>query len=81
MPRPRKPWYRKSKKRWFVEVNGKQVNLGPEREEAFRQFHKLMSEPMQEVNTPATSQISLPEIADSFLGWVQRHRADEEVSH
>lgn len=77
MSRPRKPWYRKSKKRWFVEINGKQVNLGPDKEEAFRQFHKLMSEPLPELKAPPTSQISLPEIADHFLSWVQRHRAEE----
>ena len=43
MSRPRKPWFRKSKKRWFVEFNGKQVNLGPHKKEAFQLFHKLMT--------------------------------------
>ena len=30
MARPRKPWLRKSNKHWYVEVAGKQVDLGRE---------------------------------------------------
>ena len=32
MPRFPKPWYRKNRRRWFVQIDGKQVNLGPDRE-------------------------------------------------
>jgi hypothetical protein len=27
--RPRKPWYRASKKKWYVEFDGQKVALGP----------------------------------------------------
>jgi len=75
MARPRKPWFRKSNKRWYVEIDGKQVTLGPDKKEAFRRFHELMSQPEPEARPSRTSKISLPEVVDHFLDWVQRNRA------
>ena len=45
MARSAKPWYRKDRKCWFVTIAGVRHNLGPEKSEAFRQFHDLMREP------------------------------------
>lgn len=39
-----RPWYRKSKKTWYVCVGGKQVNLGKDKEEALQRFHKMMAD-------------------------------------
>ncbi|MEZ6133108.1 MAG: tyrosine-type recombinase/integrase [Planctomycetaceae bacterium] len=75
MPRPRKPWFRKSNKRWYVEFDRKQVNLGPDRNEAFRQFHELMAKPKEERRPRKTAAIALPEIVDHFLEWVHRNRS------
>src|SRR5438046_10054391 len=38
-----KPWYRADRGAWFVVFNGKRVKIGPDRDEAFRMFHRLMS--------------------------------------
>ena len=77
MARPRKPWFRKSNKRWYVEVDGKQVNLGPNKKEAHRLFHELMAQPEPKRKAPRTTKISLPEVVDHFLDWVERHRAPD----
>ncbi|MEZ6056962.1 MAG: hypothetical protein R3C01_09675 [Planctomycetaceae bacterium] len=74
MSRARKPWFRKSNKRWYVEFDGKQVNLGPDKKEALRQFHDLMAKPELDRTTVRSLSISLPEIVDHFLDWVHRNR-------
>ena len=77
MARPRKPWFRKSNKRWYVEINGKQVSLGPDKKEAHQRFHELMAEGETPQAVPKGSQVSLPELVDHFLEWVQRNRATD----
>src|SRR4051812_44602700 len=39
-----KPWYRKERKAWYVELNGKQVRLSADKAEARRKWLQLMSE-------------------------------------
>lgn len=75
MSRPRKPWLRKSNKCWYVEIGGKQVNLGSDKKESHQRFHELMAQPEPNRKAPRTADISLPEVVDNFLDWVQRHRA------
>ena len=77
MSRPNKPWFRKSNRRWYVWFNGKQVNLGPDKQAADQQFHALMALPKEHRSIPNTPDISLAEVADHFLDWVQRHRAPD----
>jgi integrase len=36
------PWYRESKGAWYVCLDGSQINLGRDKDEAFRRFHQLM---------------------------------------
>lgn len=45
MPRFPKPWWRSERNAWFVQVGRRQVNLGPDREEAFAKYHELMRQP------------------------------------
>lgn len=77
MSRPNKPWFRKSNKRWYVWFDGKQVNLGPDKKAAHQQFHQLMALPTPSVKVPRSGHISLAELADNFLEWVQRNRAPD----
>ncbi|QEG28361.1 hypothetical protein GobsT_31380 [Gemmata obscuriglobus] len=39
--RPSKPWLRTFNQCWYVKIGGKQINLGRDREAAFRRFQKL----------------------------------------
>jgi integrase len=69
MARPRKPWRRKGRNAWFVEINGKQHNLGPDKDEAMRQYHALMANPEPEVVSD-----HLAVILDKYLTWVKKER-------
>jgi len=40
-----KPWYRRSRGVWYVTLNGKQHNLGSDREAAFDRYRHLMANP------------------------------------
>lgn len=74
MSRPNKPWFRKSNKRWYIWFEGKQVNLGPDKKAAQKQFHELMARSESREQT-RTTKLTLPELVDHFLEWVQRNRA------
>lgn len=43
MPRMPKPWFRKDRRIWFVQIDGKQCSLGSERTAAFKRYHELMA--------------------------------------
>lgn len=68
-----KPFFKKRRGLWYVEINRKQINLGPNREAAFAQYHQLMAQPRA---TPVSSE-SVILIIDSFLDWVKRNRAPD----
>ncbi|TWT34444.1 hypothetical protein [Blastopirellula retiformator] len=40
-----KPWFRPKRGLWYVTLNGRQVNLGPDKEAAFEQYKQLLAEP------------------------------------
>ncbi|MCG8651149.1 MAG: hypothetical protein MI861_15025, partial [Pirellulales bacterium] len=76
MPHFPKPFYRKPRRRWYVEINGKQVNLGPDRDEAFQKYHELMASPEPVAFKPADPAQPVAALCDRFLEWVQTHRAE-----
>ena len=45
MARTPKPWFWKERQSWFVTIRGERKNLGPDKKEAWEEFHKLMSKP------------------------------------
>ena len=69
MARPQKPWYRKSRQSWFVEVAVKQHNLGPDKEEAHRRFHELMAA------QPVAASGSVAELLDAFIVYCEETKA------
>ena len=73
MPHFPKPFFKKSRGVWYVEINRRQHNLGPDKDEAFRQYHQLMTQPHEQ----KVSSESLAGIIDTFLDWVGRHRSPE----
>lgn len=68
MARPHKPRYSKARKAWFVEIDGQQRSLGPDEEEAMRQYHLLMA------GEPQQQSLELEIILQKFLDWVKVHR-------
>jgi integrase len=72
-----KPFYRKSRKTWYVEISGRQINLGPEKEAAFQRYYEIMACPPEKrlesvQKGPGTK---LCQLFDSFLDWLQKNRS------
>ncbi|MBA3727227.1 MAG: tyrosine-type recombinase/integrase [Armatimonadetes bacterium] len=68
MTRFAKPWYRKGRG-WYLEIDGKQVKLADDRDQAFDRYHKLMAG-QSPTGTPVSS------VIDSFLDWCMHNRAE-----
>ena len=80
MSRFPKPFFRPARQLWYLQVGGKQINLGPDREAAFERYHELMIEVRRQGTvSPAASQSSLlvVELIDKFLDWVEKHRSPD----
>jgi integrase/recombinase XerD len=73
MPRFPKPWFRKERQAWFVQVGRQHVNLGADKTKALEQYHALMSQPQK----PRVKADSVVNVIDLFLDWCQKHRAPE----
>ena len=73
MPHYPKPFFRAPRGLWYVQIDGRQVNLGPDRDEAFRRYHDLMARG-RDRSEPATND-AVVSILDEFLDWCQKHRA------
>jgi hypothetical protein len=66
-----KPWYRPSRGVWYVTLRGKQHNLGPARETAFRRYGQLIADPPKaEPPEPVTA----PPVY--LVGLIQRFMED-----
>lgn len=73
MPHFPKPFFRKPRGLWYVQIDGKQHNLGPDRERAFEMYHELMRRPQ---SRPVASG-SVVAIVEAFLDWCRKHRAPD----
>jgi len=71
MARIPKPWFRESKKQWFVCINGTQHRLGPNKKSAYQEYHKLMAAGEQAQAQPD----SVAHVLDEFLHWAKENRA------
>lgn len=68
----RKPWFRKTRNAWYVTLDGRQINLGPDKDAAFARYHQLKGRPA-ELEIIGTS---IAEILDAFLDWCKLNRAE-----
>ncbi len=69
MPHFPKPFFRQDRGLWYVQVRGRQHNLGSQRDAAFHKYHELMQAP-----EPVASQLVVG-IIDGFLDWCSKRRA------
>ena len=72
MPKFPKPFYRTTHSAWLVQIAGKQVNLGPDQDAAFRRYHELMREPKP---APPVASDAVLGVLNAFLDWCQKHKA------
>jgi hypothetical protein len=75
MARPTKPWYWKARKTWSVYHTEERILLGPDRDEAFRQYHQIMAKP--EAKRHPIDGDAVAAVFDDFLTWTQENRAEE----
>lgn len=68
------PFFRPRKNRWYVELHGKQVNLGPDEEQARVRWHQVMGGADPRPNTADSSGPLVWRVIDLFVGWCLRHR-------
>ncbi len=91
MPHRPEPFYRAPRRLWYVQLDGKQINLGREdnpRKDGDGQpvpcaaivtrFHELMADRGKNAPPPeATVDSTLAVVViDQFLDWVQRHKSE-----
>jgi integrase/recombinase XerC len=71
-----KPFFRPKKDRWYVQLDGKQINLGSDRDAAFERYHALMAGRSQPRTAPAvlpaSDQALVITVLDEFLDWLAR---------
>jgi integrase len=71
MPRkPPEPFFRKSTKSWYVQIDGKQIALGKDRDKAFEKYYAMMLG-----RQPIQADIRVQEVLGMFLSWCEGHRA------
>ena len=70
MPHFPKPFFKKSHRSWYVEIDRKQINLGPDSDQAHERYHELMrSEPKHADCSLAVG------VIDAFLEWVKHNKS------
>ncbi len=71
MPKFPKPWFRRDRNAWYVQLNGKQIKLSSDRATAFACYHELMKAP----HRPSVAPTDVMALIDQFLEWTRQHRA------
>lgn len=67
MPRRPKPWFKKSHNAWYVKLDGKQVRLSDDENEAWKAFHCLMAE-RTPLALPPPAQRRVVDLFEAWLG-------------
>jgi hypothetical protein len=71
------PYFRAQRGTWCVQVGGRQITLGDDRDEAFREYHRLMAERGQgagaepvSTSGAAATHPHVVTVLDSYLDWI-----------
>ncbi len=65
-----KPFFRTQTKSWYVQINGKQHNLGADKEIAMQEYGRLIAG-----RQPVTDRTTVVTLLFQFLTWCKEHRA------
>ncbi|MDB5305532.1 MAG: hypothetical protein JWM97_3081 [Phycisphaerales bacterium] len=76
MPHFPKPFFRPARGVWYVQLHGKQLNLGPDRDAAFKRYHELMAEPTPPAPAAVASD-GVVVLCERYLDWCEQHRAPD----
>src|SRR5262245_4848262 len=67
-----KPWFRKQKNCWYVQINGRQLSLGPDEKQAWKKFHRLVADG---IHQPLN--LTVETLCDKFLEFSEREHERE----
>jgi integrase len=65
------PWFRKQNQTWYVQVDGRQINLGKNKKDAFAEYLRLMH-----LGVPKGDQ-TVRQILDAYWNWAKSNLAEE----
>ena len=65
------PWLRKQNQTWYVQLEGRQINLGRNKKEAFAEYLKLMH-----LGVPKSDQ-TVRQVLDAYWNWAKSNLAEE----
>lgn len=68
-----KPWFRASRNAWFVTLDGRQHELGPDRNVAFDLYRSLLAASPEQRD--GSQRLAL--LIDRYLEWCSKHRAPD----
>lgn len=77
MPHFPKPYFRRSRRQFYVQVDGHEFTLGPDREAAFAKYHEVMRDrpqPQSASDRPSVGPLVVA-LTDEFLDWCKKNRA------
>lgn len=77
MPHYPRPFFRTARNAWYVQLDGRQIKLAEDRDQAFKRYHELMAQPRLPAATPAEANRLVVVIFDEFLDWCEKHRAPD----
>lgn len=77
MPHYPKPFFRKFRQLGYVPLDGRQINLGSNRDAAFTQYRDLMARPNLAAMRVVPNSVAplMVVLCDIFWDWVQLHRS------
>ncbi len=64
-----KPFFRKSKNAWYLQLGTRQISLGRDKKEAWTRYHQIMAD-----NQPLRETATIEMLFERFLDWVQENR-------
>ena len=66
------PFFRSATKSWYVQLGQRQVPLGPDKDAAWDEYHRLMTE---RKDIEATADATVCAVLEAFLDWVKDWRS------
>src|SRR4051812_39096892 len=73
MPRRPEPWFWTARRAWFVQIKGKQIRLAEDKDEAYREYYRLMAA-SGELTDAEMSRALVPDVLEAFLASKSKMR-------
>lgn len=68
------PWFRQQNKTWYVQLNGRQINLGKDEAKAYQEYHRLMA------NGVPDRDWTVRQVLDAYWNWAKDNLAETTAS-